>query len=109
MARPCSVCQHGQVSDINKALVAGEPYRYIAQRFDTSVPALQRHRARGLDAKFQPKADHGWPAAPSSIFVMVTRSVPCHLRQSSGALVMPDGPHNLNRSVAQLPDILTKC
>lgn len=44
MPRTCSVCTHEQRSEIDTALLEGEPYRHIAARFGTSTAALQRHK-----------------------------------------------------------------
>jgi len=51
MARPCSICEHPRLYDINKALAAREiagrkagfTYRSIAKEFDVSKDALRRH------------------------------------------------------------------
>jgi uncharacterized protein YerC len=43
MPRTCTICIHPARAAIDKALVDGQPYRYIAQHFGTSVAALQRH------------------------------------------------------------------
>lgn len=48
MARPCSVCAHPDHEGIDKALVAGESFRNIAEPTGTSVAALSRHRADHL-------------------------------------------------------------
>lgn len=45
MPRVCTVCSHAERSTIDKALVAGEPFRNIAERFETSSTALFRHKA----------------------------------------------------------------
>lgn len=44
MPRTCTVCTHPKRSEIDKALLAGDSYRHIASRFDTSTAALQRHK-----------------------------------------------------------------
>jgi hypothetical protein len=49
--RTCSVCSSERRSEIERALVAGEPFRHIAARFDTSTGSLQRHKAEHLPAK----------------------------------------------------------
>lgn len=43
MPRICGVCGHERNSEINAALVAGEPYRTIAKRFGASPAAVFRH------------------------------------------------------------------
>lgn len=45
MGRTCSICSHPSRVEIDKALVAGEPFRIVAGRFGTSVGALSRHRS----------------------------------------------------------------
>jgi hypothetical protein len=44
VARTCTVRTHPQRAASDKALVAGQQYRYIATHFGTSVAALQRHK-----------------------------------------------------------------
>ena len=47
MPRLCSVCHHPDRAAIDAALVAGEPYRSIAQRFAASSDAVLRHKLAG--------------------------------------------------------------
>lgn len=51
MPRPCSICVHDKRNAINAALIAGEPFRLIAERYGTSAAALTRHKAEHLPAK----------------------------------------------------------
>ncbi len=51
MPRRCTVCDHDQREEIDRALVAGGAFRHIASRFGTSTTALQRHRSEHLPAK----------------------------------------------------------
>ncbi len=44
MPRVCTICTHPEREAINQALVAGEPYRVIAQRFAASPDAVYRHK-----------------------------------------------------------------
>jgi len=44
MPRPCSICRHPERQAIDQALAAKEPYRNIAERFETSPAALHRHQ-----------------------------------------------------------------
>lgn len=43
MPRTCSICSHKQRKAIDKSLAAGESYRNIAKRFETTPSALTRH------------------------------------------------------------------
>jgi hypothetical protein len=44
MPRTCTICNHPQRDAIDLTLLAGEPFRNIAQRFGTSATALHRHK-----------------------------------------------------------------
>lgn len=48
MPRKCTICEHPQREAIDKALVANDSFRNIAERFAISVAALTRHKARHL-------------------------------------------------------------
>ena len=48
MPRTCTVCSHPERKAIDKAIVAGDPYRGIAQRFAASPDAVLRHKAHVL-------------------------------------------------------------
>jgi len=50
MTRTCTVCRDPQREEIDKALVAGTPYRDIARRFRLSKAALSRHRRHVAEA-----------------------------------------------------------
>ncbi len=51
MPRRCTVCAHPEREAINKALVAGEPYRSVANRYDSlSQAAVQRHEVNHIPA-----------------------------------------------------------
>ncbi len=50
MPRPCTVCDHSERTAIDRALVAGEAMRNVAERFAISFAALQRHKANHLPA-----------------------------------------------------------
>lgn len=51
MPRTCTLCRHEQRQEIDKALLAGQAYRTIADRWSVSKTALIRHRERHLPAK----------------------------------------------------------
>ncbi len=50
MPRTCTICTHPEREAINRALVANEPFRHIADRFGLSHQALMRHKAEHLPA-----------------------------------------------------------
>jgi hypothetical protein len=45
VARPCSVCQHPARDAIDRAIVAGAPFRRIARQHGLSPDAVERHSA----------------------------------------------------------------
>lgn len=50
MPRLCSVCAHSERAAIDAALLSGDPYRNIAERFGTSATALTRHKLGHIPA-----------------------------------------------------------
>lgn len=44
MPRKCTVCNHGQVGEINQALLDGASFRNVAENFSLSITALHRHK-----------------------------------------------------------------
>ena len=44
MPRRCSICHHPDRAEIDKALVRGEPFRSVAERYGTSATSLHRHQ-----------------------------------------------------------------
>jgi hypothetical protein len=51
MPRTCSICIHPQRPAIDRALIAGEAFRNIAERFGTSATALTRHKKDHVPAR----------------------------------------------------------
>lgn len=49
--RPCSICVHKHSTDIDRVIVAQEPYRTISSRFNVSIAALKRHAKTHLPAE----------------------------------------------------------
>jgi transposase len=47
MARPCTICTHNKVKEIDKAIIEGTSYRDIAGRFGISKSSLERHKDKG--------------------------------------------------------------
>jgi hypothetical protein len=50
MPRTCTVCNHSERDKLDRALLAGEPFRNIAKRYGTSHTALFRHKQADLPA-----------------------------------------------------------
>ncbi len=50
MSRVCTICTHKGRAKIDKALVVGEKFRNIAERFSVSLAPLVRHRDDHLPA-----------------------------------------------------------
>ena len=44
MTRTCTICKHKQLEKINKHLIDGETYRYIAKNFGLTVASVKRHK-----------------------------------------------------------------
>jgi hypothetical protein len=66
MPRRCTVCAHPKVEAIDMALIAGEPYRSVANRYESlSQAAVQRHEenhlpatlSKAMEAREVPRAD----------------------------------------------------
>ncbi len=47
MSRTCSICTHPRREEIDKAIVAGVPFRKIAQDFGVSRSSVDRHQKNG--------------------------------------------------------------
>ena len=45
MPRKCSICTHKERAEIERLIVAGEPYRGITRKFAVSEDALTRHKS----------------------------------------------------------------
>jgi hypothetical protein len=50
MPRRCTVCDHPERHGIDEVLVAGAPYRSVAERFRLSESAVYRHKTEHLPA-----------------------------------------------------------
>ncbi len=51
MPRTCTICTHPDCAAIDDALIAGAPYRSIAQRFAASPDAVYRHKLEHLPSQ----------------------------------------------------------
>jgi len=50
MSRTCTICTHASKEDIDKALLAGTPYRSVAKQYEASPPSVYRHQHNHLPA-----------------------------------------------------------
>lgn len=50
MPQVCTICRHARRDEIDRALLDGDSFRNIAQRFGTSATALFRRKRRDLPA-----------------------------------------------------------
>jgi len=50
MGQTCKTCHHPDVQEIDKALLAGEPYRSVANQYEASPPSVYRHQQDHLPA-----------------------------------------------------------
>jgi len=67
MPRTCTICMHPDREAIDAALVAGEPYRGIAQRYAASPDAVFRHRSDHVTATLVRAADAAEVARADSL------------------------------------------
>lgn len=51
MPRSCTVCEHPERAEIDRALVGGASNRSLASLYDLSEAAMRRHKANHLPAK----------------------------------------------------------
>ncbi len=50
MGRTCATCIHPEHEAIDKALLAGQPYRSVARQYEASPPSVYRHQQDHLPA-----------------------------------------------------------
>jgi hypothetical protein len=48
VARPCSICEHPRISEIDAALLADVAYRRVAKQFEASESSIYRHSKEHL-------------------------------------------------------------
>lgn len=53
MGRPCTVCQHEELQEIDKTLVTGTTHRIVAEQFRLSPSAVYRHKRNHLPRRLQ--------------------------------------------------------
>ena len=71
MARTCTVCTHAERAAIDQALVAGGPYRGIAQHFGASPDAVLRHKADHIPERLAAAKDAADAAAADDLLAQV--------------------------------------
>ena len=54
MARVCTVCRHPEVDEINQAIVNGEPQQGLADEFELSLSAINRHARQHVPVAMVP-------------------------------------------------------
>ena len=57
MGRPCTVCSHKDVDEINSLLLCSDSYRDIARQFGLSKDALSRHKESHIPELLSKSAD----------------------------------------------------
>lgn len=71
MPRTCTACGHPQRPAIDAALLAGEPFRHIAERFGTSATALTRHKRDHIPAHVATAKDADQVAGADDLLAQV--------------------------------------
>lgn len=70
--RRCTVCDHPEVGAINQALVAGEPYRTVANRYESlSQASVQRHERNHLPSTLVKAQEAGEVARADDLLAQV--------------------------------------
>ncbi len=67
MPRKCSVCFHDQRAAIDRALVRGQAYRNVSERFGISLGALNRHSKEHLPRLLTDAAEEEGRLSASSL------------------------------------------
>lgn len=114
MARPCSVCAHPRLRDINAALIAGEAQRTIADRFSIAKTNLVRHRPHIQAAVHAAEQERvldvtGHVQAVAGVGVRLLASGDARLQLQAGGLILRlcEFVHQLE-SERTLADILAR-
>jgi len=63
MPQKCSICTHEKRQEIDQALINGDSFRYVSQRFSVSTADLHRHRHGGHIAEALAKAQNAHEVA----------------------------------------------
>ena len=72
MSRTCTICRHKQCDEIDQALVARQPYRYIATQYRLSTAALVRHSDDHLPAALVKAQEASEAAQADNLLAQVT-------------------------------------
>ena len=98
MPRRCTICSHSELAAIGKAIATGHSNRNLANRFNVSPAAIQRHRAGCLK---QPRREK--KVAPGSAPASVGGS---NRFDSDGEIATPADLLERLRSLFRLGDLL---
>ncbi len=83
MAMTCTICNGPNKEAIDKALIAGTPYRHIASQYGTSTGALQRHKRDHLPQALV-KATEAQEIAHGDYLIAQMRDLDQHARRILG-------------------------
>ncbi len=72
MPRRCTICTHDRRDEIDRSLVARQPYRYIAKQYGLSTAALVRHHDDHLPAALVRAQEATEAAQADNLLVQVT-------------------------------------
>ncbi len=74
MSRRCTICDHAERDQIDRALVRGAPFRHIAAQYGLSTGALQRHKAEHLPTAMVQARQVGDVINAGELVAFLTRS-----------------------------------
>ncbi len=98
MPRRCTVCTHDKRDEIDQALVARQPYRYIAKQYGLSAAALVRHSDDHLPAALVRAQEATEAAQADALLAQV-----CDLRDRAlGILDMAETDEDLKAAISAI-------
>ena len=98
MPRTCTICTHDKRPDIDRALVAREPFRHIAKRYSVSTAALVRHSDDHLPSSLIKAQEAREAAQADALLAQVV-----DLRDKAlGVLEMAEGSADLRAAVSAI-------
>ncbi len=78
MAKKCAVCVHPNLDEINKGLLEGETFRYLAETYGLTLSGVFKHKTRHLPAALVQAHDAAKVASADTLLEQL-----CNLRDKA--------------------------